>query len=455
MIRIAAASTLYGAATVAAALDAGMFGEDRPGDRTILLVCNNVAVPEITPALDEMPGFEALRPAFDAVVSWNQVIRPYHPSGWSPRADDCVLWERAFRRELDLGDEPVELLLESIQVNPARAIAAVFPDAPVEVYADGLMSYGPTRDKLPPSLHRRIRRLLYLDLAPGLRPLLLSEYQVPAETVPLDAVRKVLAEVTTASAAAVAAARPVVEEGAQGPALLLGQYLAALDILTPQEEEELHVRMVRGAVAAGHRNVVFKPHPSAPERYSRALEEAASAAGATLSVYDQPVLAEVLYETLRPGLVVGCFSTALLTAAALYDIPVARVGTELLFERLTPYENSNRIPVVVVDTLVPDLGDPQALRRADGGLLLDEAGTVDRLAPLVRAVGYCMRSEAYPHLREETIAWLNTHLPAEKRYFKRRRLTALELPGGLPVRARRLRKNPVVRKVAMTVRNRF
>ncbi len=39
--------------------------------------------------------------------------------------------------------------------------------------------------------------------------------------------------------------------------MLLGQYLAALTILTPEEEEELHIRMLRGAARAGHTSILF------------------------------------------------------------------------------------------------------------------------------------------------------------------------------------------------------
>ncbi|MRT44578.1 hypothetical protein FGX00_01755, partial [Xylella fastidiosa subsp. multiplex] len=76
-------------------------------------------------------------------------------------------------------------------------------------------------------------------------------------------------------------------------ALLLGQYLSALGILSPEEEEDLHVRMLRGAVERGHRAIVFKPHPTAPARYSRALEAEAEKLGVDLTVVDLPVLAEV------------------------------------------------------------------------------------------------------------------------------------------------------------------
>lgn len=80
------ASTLYGTATLAAALDSGCFA---PADRRILLVSNNATTPETTPAVDEMPGFERLRSRFDDVLSWNEAVFPFHPGGWAPRLEDA------------------------------------------------------------------------------------------------------------------------------------------------------------------------------------------------------------------------------------------------------------------------------------------------------------------------------------------------------------------------------
>ncbi|MER0244033.1 polysialyltransferase family glycosyltransferase [Streptomyces sp. HSW2009] len=438
------ASTLYGAATLAAAIDADCFDE---ADRRLLLVSNNAGIPETTPGLDEMPGFEVLRSRFDGVLSWNETIRPFHPGGWSPRGDDAPLWERHLRLLWGLGDDDVEIVLESIQVNPALALARLFPNSPLDVYADGLMSYGPTRNKLSPLVGTRVRRLLHLDLVPGLKPLLLTEFGVPSEIVPTDRFTKVLAEIAGVSPEVTV---PDATPGAAGPALLLGQYLSALDILTPQEEEELHVRMLRGVVRLGHREVVFKPHPTAPARWSHLLEQEASTLGAELTVVDSPVLAEVLYQRTRPALVVGCFSTALITASALYGLPVARTGTDLLLERLTPYQNSNRMPVTIVDALLPDLEDRAAVQAwtAPPG---DRAGK--ELTGLVTAVGFAMQAKIYPDLRPAAERYLSAKLNAHTwRYFKRRRLTALGLPGAVPSHLSFLPRNPTVRKVARRAR---
>ncbi|WP_407287718.1 alpha-2,8-polysialyltransferase family protein [Streptomyces sp. BP-8] len=433
--QIFVASTLYGAATLAAALDADCFA---PADRRLLLLSNNATTPETTASLDTMPGFDRLRGRFDRVLSWNETISPFHPGGWSPRADDVPLWERYLRLLWDLGDDDIHLVVESIQVNPALAVCQLFPDAPIDVYADGLMSYGPTRNKLDPLVGTRIDRLLHLDLVPGLTPLLLTEFGVEPQTVPTDAFTKVLAEISDAGG-------PL--DVPEGAALLLGQYLSALGILTPEEEEQLHVRMVRGAVERGHREIVFKPHPSAPARWSRMLEQEAEKLDIALTVLDSPVLAEVLYQRVRPALVVGCFSTALLTAATFYGLDTARTGTDLLLERLTPYQNSNRVPVTIVDALVPGLGE----RGADGGPRTP--ATPQEIEGLVTAVGYAMQHQIYPQLRPAAERYLAAHLDqATWRYFKRRRLTALALPGAIPSQLSFIPRNATVRRVARSAR---
>jgi hypothetical protein len=234
---------------------------------------------------------------------------------------------------------------------------------------------------------------------------------------------------------------------ADEPALLLGQYLSALGILSADEEENLHVRMLKGAVDLGHTRVVFKPHPTAPPRFTRKLEQEAERLGADLTVLDTPVLAEVLYQRIRPALVVGCFSTALLTASALYGLPVARVGTETLLERLTPYENSNRVPVTIVDALLPEVTDRPAVTEQRGAM------DTDALGDLVRAVGFAMQPKILPDLRPEAERYLARLLnPHTRRYFKRKRLTSLGLPGGVPAQLAFLPRNTTVRRVVRRAR---
>jgi hypothetical protein len=429
--QIFCASTLYGAVTLAAAIDSDLFAD---AERRVLLVFNNTATPETSLPLDAMPGFAPLRDHFDEVLSWNEAIRPFHPGSWTPRPDDIPLFERYLRLLWGLGEDRVELVLESLQVAPALTVAQIFTGAPVDVYADGLMSYGPTRNKLDPLVGTRVRRLLHLDLIAGLTPMLLTEFGVPPVVVPTSAFLKAMGELT-----AVEELPPLPDNAA----LLLGQYLSALDILSPVEEEDLHVRMLKGAVAKGHRSIVFKPHPSAPARFSRALEAEAEKLGVDLTVLDTPVLAEVLFEKARPALVVGCFSTALFTASALYDLPAARIGTELLLERLTPYQNSNRVPVVLADAVLADLEERKG----------EEAVPADTLNALVTALSFTMQAQIHPPLRPAAERYLSEHFgPRTRRYFRRKRLTSLGLPGGIPERLAFLPHNATARRVVRRAR---
>ncbi|WP_260617308.1 MULTISPECIES: alpha-2,8-polysialyltransferase family protein [unclassified Microbispora] len=391
------ASTLFGAMTLAAAIDEGRF---RDGGR-VLLVSNNAAIPEVTPALDEAPGFAALRDRFDRVLSWNEIIAPLHPSDWKPRSIETPMLGRLLR---DLVGEPGELVLESIAVPPSRTLAGLVKDCPITVYSDGLMSYGPTRDPLPREIAGRITRLLHLDLVPGLAPLLLAEHGVPAEALADASFTSVTGRVAAAA-----------EEAPRAEAVILGQYLSALGLITPAEEAALHERVLRGVAARGHRTVLFKPHPAAGRRHARELRPVAAELGVDLLVAPEATPAEACFAAHRPELVAGCFSTALVTARRLFGLPVAATGTDLVLERLTPYENSNRIPATIVDATLPRL-------EADG--TLTEPPAAD-LTALVGAVGYCMQSAAHPGLRETAAAYVDAHGPA--RYFKKRRLESLGL----------------------------
>ncbi|SEM37262.1 polysialyltransferase family glycosyltransferase [Nonomuraea pusilla] len=403
------ASTLFGAMSLAAAIDDGRFGEGR----RVLVVSNNAAIPEVAAPLDATPGFAALRHRFDEVHSWNDLIAPLHPSDWKARIVEVPMMERLIRSHLRL-DGVDELVLESIAVPPARTIAGLVRDCPITVYSDGLMSYGPTRDPLPAEIFRRIGRLLHLDLVPGLAPLLLSEYGVPSAVLPAEAFLPVVDEV-----AATAPGLPA------GQAMILGQYLSALEIVTPDEEAALHETMLRALAARGHEAVVFKPHPAAGRRHAQLLRAAAGRLGVRLSVAGESVPAEVCFSALRPELVVGCFSTALVTAWRHFGLQVASYGADLVLDRLAPYENSNRIPATIVHALLPRLAEDGSVERPPA---------VD-LPALVRAVGYCMQADAYPELRPERMDF-------DPRYFKRKRLETLglaERPSGFARLRRKLR----------------
>lgn len=395
-------STLFGAVTLAAALDSGAFGPHR-GER-LLIVSSNGGTPELGTPLHGTPAFAPLAGRFDRIVYWNDVIAPLHPSDWSPRATETPLLARLVPRALGLTAPVDELVLESVAVAPSRTLAELVRDCPITVYSDGLMSYGPTRTALPVETGGRITRLLHLDLLPGLVPLLLREFGVRPEAVPAEAFRAVLDELPA-----------LPPDPRVGGALILGQYLAELGIVTDAEEIGLYTDMLRAVVAHGHERVVFKPHPAAAGAHAPALRAAAARLDVEVDVVGGGVPAERLFATVRPDLVVGAFSTALVTAGRFFNLRAASMGTELVLAGLRPYQNSNRIPATVIDAVLPRL-------QPDGHLATPPQLDVQQL---VDAVGYCMQAAHHADLRPAAVEWLARH--GTDRYFRRSRLEAIGL----------------------------
>ncbi|WP_277209694.1 polysialyltransferase family glycosyltransferase [Isoptericola croceus] len=415
--QIVVASTLFSAIGAAAAVDTGLLGAPR---RRFWLSVNNAVAPELIHAPHEIAGADAVARRFDGVLTLTDVVAPTHPSQWSPRDRDLPTFERLLRGYWGLGDDRVELVLESIAVDPAKALARVFDDATIVVHSEGLMSYGPTRDPVPWRIAQRIDRMVHVDLVPGLVPRLLAEHGVSSTPVSAAAVRAVFDDV--ASNASSDASGPRIDAGGSRPAaLVLGQYLSAIGLMSRADEGQLHATMVERAAERGIRHVVFKPHPSAPPVMVETMAGAARDLGVSFQVLEDDRPAEVSIRELRPDLVVGCFSTALVTAHSIYQVPVLAVGTSTVLRRLTPMQNSNRVPLAIVDAV---LGRSAPLK---------EPAEIQRL---VDSVAYTMQPESLHHLRPDVANTLAEMSSQDlRRYHRMYRLRDLGLPGPQPMSA--------------------
>ena len=343
----------------------------------------------------------------------------------------------------------------SVLVLDGHRIAGILTDRDLRrrVVARGIDLDGPvvavmTRDPVVvPAATSAIELLLtmtergihHLPLVEGLTPRLLSEYGITPVTTPVAAFTAVIEEI-----AALGPDGPDPQLADLDPAttaLGFGQYLAALGLLTDEQEATLHADMVRAAAERGMTSFAFKPHPAAPATVLTQMAEAAAAAGVELRVLDAPAIAEVLVSRFRPALVVGSFSTALATARAFYDRPIVAVGTELLLESITPFQNSNRVPA----SLVHELSGEDAQLSAD---------RQQELRDLIDTVSYTMQPELLSHLRPRAEAFLSSPAgPAKRAHFKRLRLTRLDLPGGIPPsRAPRATVRRLLRSAVSAVR---
>jgi Alpha-2,8-polysialyltransferase (POLYST) len=440
------ASTSFGAMNLAAAIDDGIFESVWGSNDRVLLVSTNSTVPEATPPLSSMPGFEAVARRFDRVVDWNAVLAPFAPSDFKAFGEPSVV-SRWLQSHLGLDDLPVELILESIQVHPARGLADLFVTAPVTMYSDGLMSYGPTRVGLPDSLGARIDRLVYLDLLPGVEPRLLREFDVEPVPISDSSFRRVLAETSDLAPQAAATARMLTRKSAT--ALVLGQYLGALGIVSRDEELEIYTSIAAAAAAAGHQVVAYKPHPTAPPVLGEITSRAAELGVEVIEIPGSISVEHVLHHW-RPDLVAGCFSTGLLVADRYFGLDIAAGGTELVLDRLDPYPNSNRVPLTVIDAVVPRVDTGAAGGIREPRIDLRKAPAV--VQALIDVTAFQMQPKLHGRFRDDVVEQVRRLDPnLQGRYIDDELGAKYGLPGA-PVRLRRRVKLRVYEATAALAR---
>ena len=135
--QIFVASTAFGLATVVAALADGAF-ED--ADRRVLVVSTNTLMPEATPSLLEVTGVQSpARPLRRRVRLQRRRLSRSIRAGGALELQTCRSSPGISRHCRRITDDSLRVIVESIQVNPAQAVCRIFGEAPIDVYADGLM----------------------------------------------------------------------------------------------------------------------------------------------------------------------------------------------------------------------------------------------------------------------------------------------------------------------------
>lgn len=408
MTQLFAIHSAYGLATAAAALDGGLLGDH--GER-ILVPFVSSRVPETSVSIAADPALASLRDRFDRIEDLDALLGPLHPSSWKPHASDLPLLRRLLIRAWGIDPGDLELLVQSPQIAPARTLMLLFPHARLTIIGDGLMTYSPMRVRMPHTVTARIGRVVHADVVPGLTPLVGAPTATPVPVSP-DLFRAVLAE--TAVAVDDTAELDSALDG-ESTVLVLGQYLSALGLVSEGEEIALQKEMIDRAASRRPQHIVFKPHPAAPPRLSDALRDRARVHGVDFREYRGALAAEMLAERIDATAVIAGFSTALPTVQALFGREIDAVGADTVLARLTPYENSNRVPATIVD----------ALTRADSPYRDPE-----RMQLLIDAVGYAMQPVVAGHLRGRAEQLLTGIRPSDRdRYFAPERLAELRLPG--------------------------
>ncbi len=412
MIDLYVVSNILSAAVAVATLD-GSGADSAARHERILVVVNNSLAPELALPWHQTAAARALLGRFDRAVYLNELLHPFHPGAWNPRPEDLPILERLARSQWRLGTDEVHLVADSITEMPGSTIADIFHTARVSVVSSGLSAYGPTPGSQPLSVVQRLENHIFLDLLPGVRPLLLAEHGLELKPVPLSAYMSVIAEMTRGVEGILG---ELVVAHDTPTALVIGQHLSTFELISADDELELHLEMMAAALSRGARRVLFRPHPACPPTLALHMRHYAREGGIELAILPGSLPAEVVAGKVPLECAVSCDSAALIALAEAFGIAPVSVGTELLLQRMAPFQNQHRMAATVVDAITRDdtpYANPIEVQR------------------LIDMVAYCMQPKVLPHFRAEAESLL-LQMPYEerRRYVKKRRLSALGLPPG-------------------------
>lgn len=386
-------STKYGFATVLGILD---ILSEQHKDNAVLLISDHSVDSEIFRSLYcSIIGTGVCNKYFDKIYYLNDLIAPLHPAKWiSPKNTMDKLAIRSILCTL-LGVNKVEtLLIESLHVAPAATLAEIFYDSELLVYSDGLMTYGPTRFKLPYSIGSKVSNLFYIDLLHGLKPNYLKEFHVNLCPVDPEIIKSKIKEISVNI-------QPELMLENDVP-VFAGQYLSGLGIISEEEEVGLYVEGIVCAAKKGKINsVYFKPHPSFSSTLINLVRENALKKGINILVLPSTQLLEELMLIFKPAFVVSVFSTALATANAIFKAKSYSFRTEWFIRKLEPFQNSNRVPAYICLHVFEDIENKS--------LVLKES---DNLQMAVNILSYGMQ----PSLHLDTNKIIKDLLLLEKKF---------------------------------------
>ncbi|WP_298967030.1 polysialyltransferase family glycosyltransferase [uncultured Roseibium sp.] len=353
MMLICEVSTKFGLLNLISTLEADAAFKSHT--EKVLLVSEHNTNPEIEHQLWDYvkANKEPLTKYFTNFYFLNELIAPLHPHKWTSPGSDIqrFSYRNVFSRSIGVrSKDKIELLVESIQIPPAKTLCELFSRENIFIYSDGLMTFGPTRNRLPANIGSRIKKVFYLDLIPGLKPNLLREFGVTTTALNCDRLLELINSISQLRLSKDSS------KNFDGCPVVLGQYISGLGLCTNEEEIDLYFQAIKKSFELGGRKrVFFKPHPTFSSGLLHRLEAKLNKQAIEFSFLNSLHIFEELLLHSKPLFIVSVFSTGLATANRLFGIPCYSFRTEYFLDKLTPYENSNRIPAALIGMVFDDI----------------------------------------------------------------------------------------------------
>lgn len=199
----------------------------------------------------------------------------------------------------------------------------LFFNAKISIFSDGMMSFGPLRgDIYKFNLEKRIDSLFYEDLCYGIEPKYLPELKIKPQKINVNYC--------------------TINWHKSNKSILIAlQSLSYSKILSKEEEYIFYSKYVSeiARIFSGY-NIFVLPHPNNSSLLLNKIT------GANIHYLDNSLSGEEYILKYNINIVASAFSTLMFRAKSMGATCFA-FGTDELLLKLEPYENSNRIPIIL------------------------------------------------------------------------------------------------------------
>ncbi|MDR2256163.1 MAG: hypothetical protein LBE25_09220 [Arthrobacter sp.] len=327
---------------------------------------------------------------------------------------------------------PSVVVLDAAAPEAAERLAAAAGKARLVLLDDGDAGPCPTPSQLSRLTRARIKALVYAELVPGLRPVLLRERAVSLHAVPLASLRAS----AEAWAASLSAPRRILEWKAAGErtALVLGRDLPGLGKHTEAEATRLAGRLMDAALDTGLRAVTYLPAPVHGKADARRLAEAAAAVGLASAVLPSGLPPAVAHHLVRPALTLSVDDPWLLALRSHGGERVQSVATGRVLPRLASLADPARPRLALVDAVLRRGLPLPSEEAAPGPRPTGQGGPTSpgQLQELVDAVAFAVAPQLLAELRPTATRTL-LHSPAlRSAYVPSKLLKSLRLEAEPP-----------------------
>lgn len=330
------ASTIYGLFIANTILDSKLIHYDN----AYLIISDNTKSPEVNQSLiNTINKYDILTKNFKEIVYLNDIIYPLHPSQLNLREENINSIQRIKKM---IGCEYFKtLLLESIQVSPSKYIAEIYFESDICIYSDGVMVYAPTRFDLENSILNRISKVFFIELVHNIKPLLLIEANPVYISISSKKIKEYFAKLYN------------IISSDKKKIIVVGQYLADLDLISADDEGELYSKILEKEISIYGNNYdfVFRPHPSSQISYKYKIKQLADKNNVNIYIDEDTLPLECRYSNINTYKVSGIFSTSLFMMKKIYNINIQSYYNDILYQKITNISNSNIIPIVLSNIL--------------------------------------------------------------------------------------------------------